>query len=126
MMRAILGVLAGYAAWTVLWLGGNTVLFAEAARVMAEGQIFTAVGPLLSVIGLSVVCSCVAGVTAAKIAGPRATIPLLVTGALLLLTGVGVQAGVWSLLPVWYHLLFLALIVPVSWFAGNWARPREA
>ena len=45
---------------------------------------------------------------------------------LLLLTGVGVQLGVWPLMPVWYHLLFLALIVPVAVFGGRLARPGAA
>jgi hypothetical protein len=121
MMRAILGVLAGYAAWTVLWLGGNALFFGEAARVVGEGQAYTAVGSLLGVIVLSIVCSIVAGVTAAKIAGPKAGGAVAVMAVLLLLTGIGVQFGVWSLMPVWYHLSFLALIAPVSLTAGRLA-----
>ena len=31
----------------------------------------------------------------------------------MLVTGIAVQAGVWALMPVWYHLVFLALLVPV-------------
>ncbi len=33
MIRAILGIIAGYAAWTALWLGGNGVFFGEASSV---------------------------------------------------------------------------------------------
>ena len=122
MIRAILAVIAGYAAWTVLWLGGNALLFGEAARVVGEGQAYTATGPLLGVIVLSIVCSIVAGVTAAKVAGSRAGGAVIAMAALLLLTGTGVQSGVWSLMPVWYHLVFLALIVPVVLFGGRLAR----
>jgi len=35
-----------------------------------------------------------------------------VLAVLLLATGVGVQASVWILMPVWYHLGFLGLLVP--------------
>jgi len=122
MIRSILGVLAGYVAWTVLWLGGNALLFGEASRVMSQGQAYTAAGPLVGVIALSIVCSIVAGVTAAKVAGEKAGGSVLVTAVLLLLTGIGVQFGVWALMPVWYHLIFLALIVPVALAGGRLAR----
>jgi len=123
MIRAILGTIAGYAVWTVLWLGGNALFFGEAARVVGEGQAYTAAGPLVGVIALSIVCSIVAGVTAAKVAGSRAGGAVIAMAALLLLTGIGVQSGVWSLMPVWYHLVFLALIVPVVLAGGRLARP---
>ena len=84
MTRAILGVIAGYAVWTVVWLGGNALLFGEASRVIGEGQPYFSVGPLAGVIVLSIVCSIVAGLTAARIAAPKATIAVLVTGLLLL------------------------------------------
>ncbi len=119
MIRAILGVIAGYAAWTILWLGGNALLFGEASRVIGEGQAFTAAGPLVGVIVLSVVCSIVAGLTAAKIAKSRAAGAVIVMALLLLATGVGVQLGVWSLMPVWYHLAFLVLIIPVTIASGR-------
>ena len=37
---------------------------------------------------------------------------LTVLAVLLVATGVGVQASVWTLMPVWYHLAFLGLLVP--------------
>ena len=119
MIRAIVGVIAGYAAWTVLWLGGNTLIFGEASRVIGEGQAFTAAGTLAGVIVLSVVCSIIAGLTAAKIAGSKAAGAVIVMALLLLATGIGVQLGVWSLMPVWYHLAFLALIAPVTIASGR-------
>ena len=47
--------------------------------------------------------------TAAPRAGPRG---LTVLAVLLLATGVGVQAAAWNLMPVWYHLVILGLLVP--------------
>ena len=126
MTRAIVGVIAGYAAWTVLWLGGNALLFGEAARVIGEGEAVTAPGTLAGVIVLSVVCSIVAGLTAAKIAASKAAGAVIVMALLLLATGIGVQLGVWSLMPVWYHLAFLALIAPVTIAAGRLGRRSPA
>ena len=122
MMRAILAVIAGYAAWTVIWLGGNALFFGEAARVAASGKAYTAVLPLLGVVVLSMVCSLVAGVLAARIAGGKAAAAVLVTALLLLVTGIGVQFSVWSLMPLWYHLVFLGLIVPVTLAGGRLKR----
>ena len=125
MIRAILGVIAGYAAWTVLWLGGNALLFGETSRVIGEGEAFTAAGTLTGVIVLSIVCSIVAGLTAAKIAASKAAGAVIIMALLLLATGIGVQSGVWTLMPVWYHLAFLALIVPVTIASGHFgARSR--
>ncbi len=113
MAKAIIGAVVGYAIWTAIWLGGNAVMLPDAARVVGEGEPYDATGPLVGAIGLSVVCSLAAGLAAATIAGPRARTAAIVAAAALLLTGIGVQAGAWSLIPLWYHLIFLVLIVPM-------------
>lgn len=114
MLRAILAVIAAYAIWTAIWLTGNALFFADAAEVVGKGEPYTAPGPLAAVLVLSVVCSLAAGVTASAVGGKKARPAALVTATLLLLTGVGVQAGVWNLMPVWYHLTFLILLVPFT------------
>ncbi len=116
MVKSIVGVIAGYAVWTVIWLGGNGLLFPDAAEVVGKGELYDKTGPLLAVIGLSLVCSLAAGLTAAAIS--RNPTAVIVTGGLLLATGVFVQSTVWNLMPVWYHLTFLVLIVPVV-FCGQ-------
>ena len=122
MARTLLAVLAGYAAWTAIWLGGNAMLFAPMSTVVASGERFDALGPLLGILSLSVVCSVAAGLTAASIARERASAAVLVTATLLLVTGIGVQIGMWYLMPMWYHLAFLGLIVPVCTAGGRLAR----
>jgi hypothetical protein len=109
-----MGVVAGYLVWTALWLVGNAVFFQSASDVIAAGQPFTAVGPLVALIGLSVACSIGAGRLAAAVAKARGRIAVITLAALLLVTGVIVQRSVWALMPAWYHLLFLGLIVPAS------------
>jgi hypothetical protein len=113
MGRAILGVITGYVVWTVLWLAGNNLIFAGAAETVAGGEKLAEPGPLLGIVVLSVVCSLAAGAATAAIAKLKAGVSVLVMAVLLLLTGIGVQLSVWNLMPVWYHLVFLGLIVPV-------------
>ena len=124
MKRALIGGVAGYVVWTVLWLGGNAGIaaaYAEQQEAFAAGGDYTQVAPLLLALALSVVCSAAAGVTCARLARSRTAV--LWMAIALLLTGIGVQAGVWARMPLWYHLPFLALLVPVCLAAG---RPRAA
>ncbi|MEK6702815.1 MAG: hypothetical protein AABZ53_11165 [Planctomycetota bacterium] len=115
MVRAIVGVVAGYVVWSVLWVGAGMVLFTEAAAKMGRGEMYADVGPLAVAIGLSVVCSLVAGFTCAKIVpGKPGLGAAAALSASLLATGILVQSGVWNLEPLWYHLTFLALLVPMT------------
>ena len=114
MARLIGGVIAGYAVWTVLWLGGNRMLFGAAADRVGAGEPYAEIGPLLGLVALSIVCSLAAGAVTAVVAAGRAHAAALALGVLLLVTGIGVQASVWALMPAWYHLTFLVLLVPVT------------
>lgn len=112
MVRAIVSVIVGYALWTAGWLAGNALLFPAATAAAGRGERVDGVGVLLGLLALSVGCSLAAGAAAGALA--RRTRPVLVLAVLLLLTGVGVQASVWARMPVWYHLPFLALLVPAT------------
>ena len=67
---------------------------------------------------LSVIFSVASGYIAAVLAKENSRAPMIL-GIILLLVGIGVQASVWSLLPVWYHLIFLILLVPATIFGGK-------
>ncbi|MHC4380460.1 MAG: hypothetical protein ACYSU1_05155 [Planctomycetota bacterium] len=112
MKRKLLAVVLGYLIWTGLWLGGNALLFADLADQVEAGAVLTDVGPLVGVLGLSVVCSLVAGGLVGKLASCAGKTPT-VLGILLLATGLFVQWGVWDLMPLWYHLVFLVLLLPM-------------
>jgi len=68
---------------------------------------------------LSVVCSVLAGRINAALAGSQSKGAVMTMAGLLLITGIAVQAGVWSLMPVWYHSTFLVLLVPVCLIGGR-------
>ena len=40
MLRAMVGVIVGYVIWTVLWLGGNAVLFSAAPSALKRASHF--------------------------------------------------------------------------------------
>jgi len=114
-MRASLAVVAGFALWSVLWVGGDLVfrqLWPEAYPAAFPEEPMTAAPPLLATLVLSVLCSFLSGGLTARIAHRRGG-PVWVLAILLLAVGVSVQASAWNALPLWYHLPFLLLLVPV-------------
>jgi len=117
-MRTILAVLAGFALWSILWVGGHQAAFALLpAHYDAEGIPETK-GLYGLYLAFSVGCSLLAGRVARRLA-PGNMAALAGLGMLLLLVGIGFQASVWSLEPLWYHLLFLALLVPATLLGGR-------
>ena len=122
-MRAVLGVIVGYAVWTAVWLGGNAGLRAAFPDDFGPEPPWTAPVPLACALVLSVVCSAAGAWVAARVAGARAAGAALALGVALLATGVAVQASVWGDMPLWYHVAFLALLVPVCLVVG---RPRRS
>ena len=97
MKRPIIAVIVGYLVWTALWLGGNALLFSAATAATGASKPFTAPGRLAGLIALSLLCSVAAGVAAAGIGRESARSAVWVTAALVLATGIAVEAGVWSL-----------------------------
>ena len=119
-MRAVLAVVAGFVLWTVLWLGGNAGLgavFPEAAKAFADGGALDGERDLGAALLLAAVCSFVAGRLCAAVG--RARGPVLALAVLLLVVGAAVQASAWERMPLWYHLAFLALLVPLTLVGGR-------
>ena len=66
----------------------------------------------------SVIISIMAGFLTAVVAGENKT-STLILGILLLLFGLIVQIFAWNYAPIWYHALFLALLVPMTIVGGK-------
>ena len=117
--RNVLAVIAGVVLWSVLWIGGAQVAAMMYPAVLAPGQPVTHTGALLGYIAFSVVLSVLAGyATAAAATGHRMRSVRIVAGVLLLM-GIGFEASAWQLTPVWYHLVFLVLLVPAVLYGGR-------
>ena len=123
-MRAIAAVVVPWLVWGLL---DNAIY--EGLRITVpdsfgmEGQPTTAM--LLVFLLLRGVYSLVAGWLAARIAGGGAN-AIRVAVVLLLVTGVAAQARHWAMVPVWYHLLFLASIVPCAGFGAKLGKGSRA
>ena len=126
MLRNALAVLAGFLAWTGLFLGlAATIraLFPDAHG--PDGSVF-ATTPLLLYLALDVVASIAAGFAAARIATSHHSRVVWATASLLLLVGLAVQTGSWDLAPTWYNVSFLLILVPFTIWGGRLAgAPRE-
>lgn len=121
-MKRFLAVIAGFILWSVLWLCFNVGLHKFGLLPAALTQPLMAPAPLLALLAGSVILSLLSGYLAAAIAGAPSAPAVAVLGVLLVLTGIYFQSRVWHLMPLWYHLLFLILLIPMC-FAG--ARLRE-
>ena len=115
--RTAIAVLAGAVLWAVLWIAGGqgvAMLFPEAA---VAGQPVTHAGVLWGLIVYSVVLSVLAGYTTAAVGNSMRGVRVLAGVQLLL--GIMFEAMSWSLTPVWYHLVFLLLLVPAVLYGGR-------
>ena len=130
MVRIVLGIVAGFIAWSVLWVGTDQVLRSAspewygAHQYGMEAAVFNTepfevdTNILLISLFRSIIFSIAAGFLAAFIAGENRRSPLWL-GILLLAFGLFVQATVWNYIPLWYHLIFLALLVPMTVLGGR-------
>jgi hypothetical protein len=123
MLRKILAVVAGFVVWSVLWLGGNAAIGALIPGVVNVSGSVSNVGFLLALLALSLLASLAAGYTAAALKAHPGAVWLL--ALVLLVVGIAVELGSWRLLPVWYHLVFLALIVPLVRFGAGLRKPSH-
>jgi hypothetical protein len=129
MVRIILGVVAGFIAWSILWVGSDQVLMASIGwygqhqlafqRAMFNGDPFEASTTILFMhLVRSVVISLISGYLAALVSGENRRSPLAL-GIVLLLFGLMVQITAWRYIPIWYHFLFLFLLIPVTVAGGK-------
>src|SRR6185436_12747429 len=130
MVRIVLGVIAGFFAWSIVWVGSEKILSAiwpewygahqlafEAA--VAKGGQFTANTTILvmNIVRGSIV-SVMSGFLAALIAGENKRSPL-VLGFLLVAFGLLIVVLSWPYVPVWYHVIFTALLIPMTILGGK-------
>jgi len=130
MVRIVLGVIAGFFAWPIVWVGSEKILSAiwpegfgahqlafEAA--VANGGQFTANTTLLLMhIVLGSMVSVMSGSLAALIAGENSRAPL-VLGCLLVALGLLKAVMSWPYVPIWYHVLFTAILLPMAIIGGK-------
>ncbi len=132
MLRIVLGVIGGFIGWMVLFIGIEKIVsavwptfgvnqkaFEEAVKNGAGSSGFTAdTTMLLTQLAMGVLASLMAGYLAALVAGENSKAPLI-AGCLLLLVGIAKAAMSWQYVPVWYHIVFTAMLLPMAIVGGR-------
>jgi hypothetical protein len=129
MVRIVLGVIAGFIAWLIAWVGSEKILSAiwpafgvhqaEFQAAIENGGEFTANTTMLLIhIVLGSIVSVMSGFLAALIAGENKRAPL-VLGFLLLALGLLKAVMSWPYVPIWYHVIFTAILLPMTIVGGK-------
>jgi hypothetical protein len=77
---------------------------------------------LIALLVKSLLVSAISGFVTAVIARENVK-SALVLGILLLLFGIFVQATHWNYMPLWYHIPFLLLLIPMTVLGGMLKKP---
>ena len=136
MLRIILGVIVGFIVWSVLWVGSDFVLSAispewwgknlkEMEAAVNNKQSFMSDSTILIIALMrSVICSLISGFIAALIAR-ESNKSTLILGILLLAFGIYIQWIFWNNAPLWYHIPFLVLLIPMTILGGKFHRAKN-
>jgi hypothetical protein len=132
MLRIVLGVIGGFFAWLIVWVGIEKILIAVlpnwygapqlAFQHAVENQVpqFTAeTRLLLSHIVIGSIVSMIAGYLAAVIAGENKRAPMALGVVLLLAIGLVKVVMSWPYVPIWYHVIFTAILLPMAIVGGK-------
>ncbi|MFT4538133.1 MAG: hypothetical protein ACI841_004859 [Planctomycetota bacterium] len=119
MLKNILSAFAGYAVWSVVFLGSSAGVRSIMSDVHTEDGMTRDVTALALYLAISAVSSFLGGLTTAKMAGEPKSKWVILLILLLLGTGIPVQLSTWDSLPLWYNLAFLILLAPITWVGGK-------
>jgi hypothetical protein len=124
MKRPILAFAAGLVLWvvviSVLFRGLRIFVTGYAA---AEPTFSFTLGMLVLRLVTAALTSLIAGAVAAWIAPSSPRVPVLV-GATLLAVFIPLHVRVFSLFPLWYHLVFLVTLIPLVMLGARLVRVR--
>ncbi len=121
MIRSIFAVIAGSVVWTMLWLGSNALVMRLFPDWYGEGGKVESAPVLLFMILRSVIFSILAGYITAWIARRSEIKHTFALGVLQLVLGIIATIQFYNVAPLWYHALFLTLLIPSNVF-GGWLR----
>ena len=131
MLRIVLGVIAGFFAWVIVWVGVEKILSAilpewygapqlAFQNAIENGGQFTAEPRLLiSHIVIGLIVTEIAGFLAALIAGENKQAPLVLGFLLVLAVGLPKAVMSWPYVPIWYHVIFTAILLPMTIIGGK-------
>ncbi len=130
MLRIALGVAVGFIGWLIVWVGVEKFLIAVLPewygapqlafqRAIENGGQFTAeTRLLLSHIVIASAIAIISGFLASLVAGENKRAPLIL-GFLLLAVGLLKVVMSWPYVPIWYHVIFTAILLPIAIVGGK-------
>lgn len=129
MLRIVLSVVSGFFAWLIVWVGSEKILSAiwpafgvhqrAFEEVVKNGGQFTAdTTMLLTQLLMGSIVSVMTGSLAALIARENTRAPLVLGFALLAL-GILKAVMSWQYVPIWYHVVFTAILLPMAIIGGK-------
>lgn len=130
MVRIILGIVVGFIVWSIIWLGSEQVLstiwpkwygthqLAFEAAVSNDSPFTADTTILLMNVVRGSIISVMCGFLAAVIAGENRRAPVIL-GLLLVAFGLLIVFMSWSYVPLWYHVIFTALLIPMTILGGK-------
>ncbi len=132
MLRIVLGVIAGFLGWVIVWVGIEKILIAvlpewygapqlafQEAVEKGGGQFTAETRLLISHVVIGSIVSVIAGYLAALIAGENSRAPLAVGVLLLVAIGLVKVVMSWPYVPMWYHVIFTAILLPMTILGGK-------
>ncbi len=119
MLRSILAVIAGSITWMVTALGMDLIMMSLFPQLYGEGGKVVSV-PLLLFSGFySLLFSVLGGYVTALIARRSELAHVFILGVLQLVMGIVATIKMWDTAPVWYHVIFLTLLIPANLLGGQ-------
>lgn len=125
MKRPILAFAVGLVVWVLL-----ISVLDRALRILvpgyaaAEPTMSFTLGMLAARLLMAALTSLIAGAAAAWIAPSSPRLPVLL-GTALLVAFIPIHVRLWSLFPFWYHLVFLATLIPLVALGSGLTRARR-
>lgn len=119
MLKNIFAVIGGFVLWSAFWVVSDLTLLILSPDWYGEGLKNFSTPILLISLARSIFISIISGYVAALIAKKNQIQTALVLGVLLLAFGIFIQAQFWNVIPLWYHLIFLAMLIPVTWLGAK-------
>lgn len=107
-----LPALAGFVTWSIVCLAINFSFFAAAPTLFREDGSSPHVWVNAVLLGLSVCYSLLGGYACAWVAQSHHLRHAAALGVFQLGIGSAVQLQYWDVMPIWYHVLFLGLLIP--------------
>jgi hypothetical protein len=125
MLRQVLAVMAGFAVWSAVWMVSNSLLIELHVLPHGPRTPILDAEALLALLVAAIIASLAAGYAVAFLRPPSVRRPVLILATLLITLGVVVQFGLWDRMPLWYHVAFLTLLLPMCIAGARLHKPAH-